>query len=312
MPLRRLPSLTALRAFEAAARLRSFKAAAQELNVTPGAISQQIRMLEEDLGAALFTRTARQVTLTDIGEALSPDITDSFLRIRQALDRVNRKENAGLKLNASAAILTKFLLPRLPGFTAQHPEIPIHFETQITLNALDADGPDVAIRVTRTPPEGVYVRHLFDECLLPVASPELVRGRGLDSPDSVISAPLLPDGGLPMFDGTPHWAEWFDAAGIKQPDSMAMMRVEKDAADYPVDMAIAGMGVMLCRASLCHSAILTGQLVCPFGPVLQTDVGVYLLSRHDRKSEPHVRAFIEWIQAETSVLRTLASLHGAP
>jgi len=207
-------------------------------------------------------------------------------------------------------MITKFLLPRLPRFAALHPDIPISIETEIALNPMAHDGPDLSIRVTRTPPRDVLARLLFEECLLPVASPDLIAAKGLRKPEDLLSVTLLPGGGLPMFEGAPGWAEWFDAAGIPHPEIHSAMRFERNAADYPVDMAIAGSGVMLCRASLCHTALQSGQLICPFGPVLRTDVGVYLLARHDRKSEPHVRAFIDWMQAEAGLLRTLPSLHG--
>lgn len=311
MPLRRLPSLTALRAFEAAARLGSFKQAAQDLNVTPGAVSQQIRLLEDDLGVALFVREARKVSLTPSGLKLAPEISESFLRMRQALDRVSQREDPGLRINASAAMITKFLLPRLPRFSAEYPDTPILIETEFDLNEMLADGPDVTIRVTRTPPQTVMARRLFNESLLPVASPGLVESAGLTETRDILRVPLLPDGGLPVFPDTPTWDDWFARAGLTRPEPSASMRFEKRSADYAVDMAISGMGVMLCRASLCHAALTNGQLVCPFGPVLTTDVGVYLLSRHDRKSEPHVRAFIDWLQAECGLLATLPSLHGA-
>lgn len=311
LPLRRLPSLNALRAFEAAARLQSFKAAADELSVTPGAISQQIRSLEEDLGVALFTRVARAVELTRDGEYLLSEISGSFQRIHQAIDHISVRGKRILKLNASAAMITKFLLPRLQRFTSRHPDIEVSIETQFDLNPMEPGGPDVTIRLTRTPPDNLYAKLLFEELLLPVASPALVKGLELRRPQDILRAPLLHDVSLAIFDNTPAWQDWFQMAGIDAPVPGSTMRFERRAADYVVDAAISGQGMMLGRSSLCHTALTTGQLTCPFGPVLNPGVGVYLLCRHEVKSQPSVRAFIEWMQGEAALVSTLRALHDA-
>lgn len=123
MPLSRLPSLSALRAFEAAARLSSFKEAAAELAVTPGAISQQIRILEEDLGVALFERAPRRVTLTAAGLDLMPELTDGFVRIRDAVDRARGPQEQQVKICAAGMVIRNWLLPRLHKISAAHREV---------------------------------------------------------------------------------------------------------------------------------------------------------------------------------------------
>ncbi len=311
MPLRRLPSLSALRAFEAAARLGSFKAAAQDLNVTPGAISQHIRALEEDLGVSLFRREARAVTLTKDGQMLYPDLTESFLRMQRAVDRVSVKGKRRLTINSSAPLITKFLLPRLPRFSNVHPDIEISIETEYELNPLETNGPDVAIRLTCSPPGHVHVRKLFDELMLPVASPALIERLALNSPSDMLTAPLLNDTSMTLFEGAPGWADWFSAAGLAVPDLSAGMQFERRAADYVVDIAISGTGVMLGRSSMCQAALSAGLLVCPFGPVLRTDISLYLLCRHEMKTQPHVRFFMEWLQQEAALVTTLNALHSA-
>lgn len=309
MPLRRLPSLTALRAFEAAARLNSFKAAAHELSVTPGAISQHIRALEEDLGVALFHREARAVTLTRAGAALCPDISDSFLQMRQAVDRVCPTQNRVLRINATAPMISKFLLPRIPRFAAAHPDIDVQIETEQELNPMRPDGPAVALRVTRTPPDHLYSKLLFHERLMPVASPGLVERLGLYAPEDIARSPILEDKSLSVFRGVPGWAEWFRAARVPAPERFSSFTFERGAPDYVLDMAISGNGVMLSRTSICHAALAAGLLASPFGPVLTTDVGIYLLCRPEIKSEPHIRIFFEWLQGEAAMVTTLYSLH---
>ena len=309
MPLRRLPSLTALRAFEAAARLGSFKAASQELHVTPGAISQHIRALEEDLGLTLFHRETRKVTLSRDGQMLQPDITNSFLSMQQAVDRVAAKGAGPLTINSSPPLITKFLLPRLPRFTQAHPEIEVSIETEYDLNTLEAGGPDVVIRLTRTPPDHVHAHKLFDELMLPVASPALIDQLSIKTPADLAHAPLLNDTSMTLFDGAPGWTEWFAAAGLETRDLTSNVQFERRAADYVVDLTISGNGVMLSRSSICHAALSAGLLVCPFGPVLRTDVSLYVICRHEKKTQPHVRAFLEWVQKEAALVSTLNALH---
>lgn len=311
MTLRRLPSLNALRAFEAAARLKSFKAAAEELSVTPGAVSQQIRTLEDDLGVALFVRVARSVELTRDGASLLPEISDSFQRIHRAVDQISHHGKRILKLNATASMITKFLLPRLQGFTALHPDIEVSIETQFELNPMDPGGPDITIRLTQDPPDHLYTRLLFEELLMPVASPALIKRYNLRQPEDILRTPLLHDVSLGIFEDAPGWTEWFAAAGLDHPIPPSTMRFEQRAADYVVDAAVSGQGMMLGRSSLCHTALSMGQLACPFGPVLTSNVGVYLISRHERKSQPYVRAFIDWMQEEAALVSTLKALHYA-
>ena len=311
MPLRRLPSLTALRAFEAAARLGSFKAAAQELSVTPGAISQSVRALEEDLGVALFHRTTRAVSLTEEGQVLHPDVTRSFLCIQQAVDRVATTGTRRLTINSTPPLITKLLLPRLPRFTADHPEVDISIETEFDLNALQSGGPDVVIRVTRQAPDHVHAIRLFDEVLLPVASPALIERLSLETPADLRRAPLLTDTSMAIFEGAPDWEDWFEAARVDAPDLSRGVAFERRAADYVVDLAISGAGVLLARSSICHSALSAGLLVCPFGPALRTDVGVYVMCRHEIKAQPHVRAFLGWMKSEAALVTTLNALVSA-
>ncbi|WP_299368639.1 LysR substrate-binding domain-containing protein [uncultured Tateyamaria sp.] len=307
----RLPSPKALVAFEAAARLLSFKQAANELAVTPGAISQQIRTLEETLGTALFTRKARSVTLTPSGEVLSKSVSESFQRIQDTLGAISARAETRLCINTNASIVAKFLLPRISTFSDRFPNIDVDIDTQIGLHSMDADGPDVFIRTTQTPPPQSHHVLLHKELLLPVASPDFIKRHDLNAPQDAARVPLLKDMSLEKFDGTPDWRDWFKKAGLTRALPSERVRFANSGADFLVDMAISGDGLLLGRSSLVYSALSAGQLTCPFGPILPTQVGIYAMCRQEKRSNPRVRAFIGWVKEEAALLSTINALHSA-
>lgn len=309
MPFRRLPSLSALRAFEAAARHGSFKSAAGELSVTPGAVSQQIRLLEADLGVALFLRTGREVKLTEAGMVLRPGLTAAFLQMHETLEKVRPSSRTTLRLNATASVITKWLMPRLHRFTSKHPNLDVRVETEYALNAFDETGPDVSIRLTETPPDTLYARKLHDELLLPAASPAFIERENLRGPKDLYRVPLVHDASLEHVSEHLSWKSWFAAAGLMGEVPDTAIRFEQFSADYVVDHAVAGGGVILGRSLLVHEALSDGRLMCPFGPLLAVDWGYYLLCRKDRKDAPAIRAFMDWAVQEAAMLSTLRAMH---
>lgn len=311
MKLARLPSTNALISFEAAARLLSFKEAANELSVTPGAISQQIRGLEEHLGVALFNRNARSVTLTKSGLVLSQSVSDSLHSIEEALTRITTDVELKLRINATAAVVAKILLPRINDFSDRFSNLEIGIETQTSLNAMHHDGPDVALRTTNAPPTDLHSVLLHNEFLLPVASPDLIQKLNLRTAADMENAPLLNDISLTRFVGAPDWSNWFKAVGLECLPVESNIHFEGGAPDFLVDMAIAGSGVLLGRSSLVYSALSSGQLACPFGPVLPTNIGIYALCRKDKRAHPSARAFIDWLKKEFALMSTINALHSA-
>jgi len=308
MPLRRLPPLTSLRAFEAAGRRLSFKAAAEELAVTPGAVSQQIRSLEDDLGVALFTRSVRSVSLTPSGQELLPELSSAFMRINQAVAGLRDAQQRSLRINSSAPVIIKWLLPRLHRFAEAHPDLDISVETEYDLVELGPDGPDITLRFTQRPQEGIYTIDLHDELLLPLASPELIERLDICLPNDILRAPLLTDTSLSLFDNTPGWEEWFQAAGLDAPAKIGRVRFEKQAPDYAIDAAIAGAGVVLGRSLLAFDAMRDGRLICPFGPVLDMGASYFACCMKGQETRPAIRAFLEWAKEEAAILSTLRSL----
>jgi LysR family glycine cleavage system transcriptional activator len=173
-----LPSLHALRAFEASARLGSFKAAARELFVTPAAVSQQIKLLEEELGTRLFIRMNRAVALTEAGQALAPVLRDAFERITETVRRLPGRERPGtLTISVLPSFAAKWLVPRLGRFQQRHPEIDVRISASMHLVDFGREDVDLAIRHGSGSWTGVTAVRLFAEDLVPVCSPRLLRGR---------------------------------------------------------------------------------------------------------------------------------------
>ncbi|MEL6479874.1 MAG: LysR substrate-binding domain-containing protein [Pseudomonadota bacterium] len=308
MPSRRLPALGALHAFEAAARLSSFKAAAAELSVTPGAISQRIRTLEEDLKVRLFTRSVRQVTLTDAGRQLQPELAAAFLQIRDAVDRLAPAGDEPLRVEASAPVIAKWVLPRLHRFTERYPALSVSIGTGHDLRPC-GEG-EVFIRFNETPGMGVFAVKLCEEHLLPLASPELVERLDLRKPADILRAPLLHDMSYTLYPNDPCWATWFVRAGLNPADAKRGMRFDPMAHDHAMDAAASGAGVVLGRRLLARGDMAEGRLVCPFGPVIPMNVNYYVLCREGHEARPGIAAFINWMREETAAVAGFSAPDG--
>lgn len=300
MTQHRLPSLGILRAFEAAARLSSFKAAAQELHVTRAAISQQIRTLEQDLGVELFVRSARSVTLTDTGRQLQPGLSDAFQRIKACVDNVRPPGALQIKVESSAPIVGKWLLPRLLGFCDQHPQLEVSLSSRSSLSELGEREPDVVIRFTRDPGPGLFAVKLCEELLVPLASPALVEQLGLHAPADLVQAPLLhdtsPDAIAPGF----TWLYWFVKAGLDPSSAKRGVRFDPTSANHAIDAAINGGGVVLGRHFLAQRDIAAGRLVAPFGPVVAMHASYFLACLCGQETAPGIQAFFAWAQQEAA------------
>lgn len=308
MPLRRMPALGSLRAFEAAARRLSFKDAACELSVTPGAVSQQIKSLEEDLGIPLFVRATRSVALTEAGRALQPELTAGFLQIRQAVDKVRPGQSKNLRINSSNPIISKWVLPRLHRFTALVPDLQVNIETESGLNEMRDDGPDVVIRFTKTLSNDLYFREIHEELLLPVASPDLINRLKIEKPSDLVRAPLLHDTSFVAFGDDNSWDKWFSLTGLPKAGHRRGVSFERHAADQAIDAAIGGAGFALGRSLLVHDALKDGRLICPFGPILSVGIKYYVCCRHGSEREPNIARFMDWAQEEAALLSTLKAM----
>lgn len=307
MPLRRLPPLASLRAFEAAARLSSFKAAAAELSVTPGAVSQHIRALEEDLGVKLFARSVRAVALTETGRALQPPITAAFLQIRNALEQARPRPEAPLQVESSGPIISKWLLPRLSRFAERDPDRAVVIQSVSDISEFAETGPDVILRFTRLPAPGLFTRKLCDEYMLPLASPELIERLDLREPADLVRAPLLHDTSGELFENAPDWPAWFARVGLDPSLAQRGVRFDARAADHALDAAVAGAGVVLGRRFLATTDLLEGRLVSPFGPILPMRASYFVVCREGDETRADIAAFLTWICDEISAIADLAT-----
>lgn len=293
-----LPPLNALRAFEAIARHLSFTLAADELAVTPAALSHQIRGLEEFLGERLFDRKARSIALTAAGNTLYPGLHAAFLQIRQTVDLLGRDklENV-LVVSAPPGFTAKWLAPRLYRFLIAHPEIETRISASKELANFTTDGVDVAIRNVASQKSGLWSRRLTAIHLLPVVSPRLLAELGgLQAPEDLKRAPLIHDTMLGALPGMPTWTEWLEAAGVRGVDVGRGLRF--NSSDHALEAAGEGAGVLLGQRELAHDDLKSGRLVAPFGLVLPSERHFAIVCPDGSERQPKVRAFIDWITAE--------------
>jgi LysR family glycine cleavage system transcriptional activator len=298
--IRRLPPLNSLRAFEAAARHLSFKQAADELHVTPAAISHQIRTLEDYCGTQLFRRLTRALRLTDAGQAALPLLRDGFDRLAEASEAMRAEGRVGiLTVSVAPSFGSKWLVPRLERFRTAHPEFDVRIDATDALANFTGDGIDVALRYGR----GTY-RNLRAECLMaevahPVCSPRLLEhGPPLRTPGDLRLHTLIHVQWKMDEDAAPNWRMWLRAAGADGVDPDRGPRFSADS--MAVDAAIEGQGVALIGEALVEGDLKAGRLVRPFPPSVrqETAFSYYLVYPESKAADAKVTAFRAWVMAE--------------
>jgi len=287
----RLPPLTALRAFEAAARHMSFARAAAELNVTPAALSYQIKALEADLGQPVFRRLNRAVELTEAGRCLAPGARDAFETLSSAWRSTKRLNNSGvLTVTAGPAFTSKWLAPRMYEFAKAHNEIELRFLATLRLIDFDRDEVDVAIRFGLGHDKGVYSRPLIKEWMTPMMTPEMAKD--ITTPEKLAHATLIHDDSVNFFKAPTDWSAWVRAQGIAI-DTDHGPRFSQ--ADHALDAAMAGAGVVLGRVSLATRALEAGHLVAPFQLGLISEAQFRFICPKGNEKRPHIAAFEAWV-----------------
>ena len=290
----RLPPLTALRAFDAAARHMSFALAAAELHVTPAALSFQIKSLEEHLGAPLFRRLNRAVELTEAGRALAPAASDGFQTLAAGWRAAQRlQDHQTLTVTAGPAFTAKWLAPRLFDFAQSHPEIELRFSASLRIMDFNRDSVDVAIRFGLGPDAGLFALPLADEWVVPVMTPELARK--YPTPQSLADAVLIVDESIDFLEPPIDWQAWFRAMKI---DATPNIGPRFSQADHAIDAALAGVGVVLGRRALVIKDLADGRLVAPFKMALPTGARFRFICPKDTETRPQVKAFKTWILHE--------------
>ncbi|MEQ8501437.1 MAG: transcriptional regulator GcvA [Sneathiellaceae bacterium] len=294
---RPLPPLNALKAFESAARHLSFTRAAAELNVTPAAVSHQVKALEELLEVPLFRRLTRALHLTDAGRAAMPALSQGFERLAEGVERIrDHRESKLLTISVSPSFGAMWLMPRLEGFRIRHPDIEIRIDGTDRLVDVAHGDADVAVRYGAGGYGGVRVDRLFNQLNTPVCSPALLSGaHPLRHPEDLRHHSLLH---VEWKDAEASWRMWLLAAGLHNIDPTRGPRFTMEG--MAVQAAIDGHGVALIGDMLVADDLAAGRLVRPFDPSLSTPLSFsfYLLSRADSGRTPKVAAFRDWLLEE--------------
>ena len=296
---RRTLPLTSLRAFESAARQRSFSKAAEELSVTHSAVSHQIKQLEEQLGTTLFVRSNRGVRLTGAGETLLPVVGESFDRVAAALDGLIRPSRSGaLKVTATPSFAAKWLVPRLSRWRGFHGDLGIHLVPTLRMLEFARSEADVGIRCGLPPWPGLQAELLLPVTMTPVCSPALLAaGAALSRPRDVL------DHGLIHADVTGHvlgeeWRTWLMAAGVRDFGDLAGLSFHDPG--LAMQAAIDGLGIAIGYLELAGPDLAAGRLVRPFEVQVRHNFSYYLVYPAARQNEPGVSAFRHWIRREAA------------
>lgn len=294
-----------LRCFEAAARHRSFTRAAGELCVTQGAVSQQVKQLEQWLGRPLFVRTPRALVPTPEGERLRVVLHDSFAAIEGALGQLRRRGDAGpVSLSCSPSFAMRWLTPRLGSFFRDHPDIGlrVHGEFQaLDRGRMLREGIDAAVRFDPGAYRDVHARRFLDEWLLPVASPAFVAAHPqLRSPTDLRGELLLHDAS--PWDGAgefEEWSAWLEQAGVEVPDLEQGQRF--NLSQLAIGAALAGQGIAIGRAALVLEDLQAGRLVDLFGLHMPSKAAYYFVCAQPQS--PRAAAIEAWLMAEGAAAR---------
>jgi len=293
-PPRRLPPLSALRAFEAAAAHASFQRAAAELSVTPTAISHQVRGLESTLGQPLFRRLTRQLVLTPAGLRLFHALREGFDTLEAGVQVLRaRAEGETVTLTANTAFVAKWVLPRIAAFRSACPGIELRLHASDTLVNLARGDADLAIRSGQGDWPGLATAELMAERYAPLCSPVLGLKRARDlSQHRLLHCDWQPNASAPAL-----WPRWFAEAGLAMPKRRSGLSFSDET--HAMFATLAGHGVALLSLTLAAEELRSGALVQPFGPAL--DTGRYFLAAaRGREREPAIRAVWQWIAAQAS------------
>ena len=286
----RLPPLNTLRLFEAAGRHLSFKLAAEELNLTPSAVSHGIQSLEAWLGVQLFARGNRSLILTGAGASYLPQIRHVLEQLAQATEAVpGRRPTGRLAISAAPSFGVRWLVPKLPRFSAKHPNIEVSLDTTQRQVDFPRDGIDVAIRMGRGNWPDLYAVCLVMEELIPVCAPALAKT--IRTPQDLEAVPLLH-----VMSVTDDWREWSAMTGGGPSRSERGLRF--DTIHMALEAAAQGLGVAIGRLPLVTADIEAGRLVPVLGPPRRCSTGYWLVAGRESLTRPEVTAFRNWIRTE--------------
>src|SRR6516165_10533144 len=292
------PPLSALRAFEAAARHVSFTKAAEELSVTPAAVSHQIHALEQDLGVRLFHRRNRSVALTASARVLLPGLSEGFAQLRASVRRLRAHNDSGtLTVTASPSFAAKWLVLRLHRFQEQCPEVDVRISATDNVVDLTQGDFDIAVRYGTGNYPGLEVELLLKNEVFPACSPQLLaKSPALSTPDDLPVHNLIHDQAIERDPLVPTWPMWLKAAGVK--NIPAATGLSFNNMHLALDAAIAGHGVVLAQSTIAAADLAAGRLVRLFSLALPDPFAYYIVTAPGALERPKVRAFRDWLRSE--------------
>lgn len=289
--MRRLPPLAAVRVFEAAARHENFTAAANELGMTQAAVSYQVKLLEERLGAPLFRREKRRVVLTDAGRKAAPQITRAFDAMDAAFGAIRAEDEAVLTVSTSNTFANTWLAWRLGSFQMNHPEMAVRLLTSDALTDFVSDDVDVAIRAGLGGWEDLHEELLVRIDFTPMCSPGFLRRHGPCEPKDLLRVPQI----------SPHdpwWPFWLREAGVEVPDGPPRVGVRLDSQAHEGHAAMAGQGIAMLTPFFWRNDLAEGRLVRPFDQISTRGYAYWLCYPEARRGVVKIRRFREWLLAE--------------
>ncbi|MDX8490787.1 LysR family transcriptional regulator [Mesorhizobium sp. VK22B] len=285
---RLLPNISALAAFEAVARLGSFTAAARELDLTQGAVSRQIGLLEEQFGRRLFERDSRNVRLSTAGEIYAEAVRSALGQLRDAaLGLMSNRHSGVLNLAILPTFGTRWLMPLIPDFVGRHPDITINFATRIGRFDFTRERLDAAIHHGVPDWPDADCTLLMRETVAPVAAPEFLDERKVTAPADIGRLPLLHMATRPG-----AWSEWFEHQGLAAPTGPGM---QFEQFGTVAQACMAGLGVALLPQILIAGELQRGQLVPAPGLPMQSRSAYYLVVPHDKRGHPPIASFRDWL-----------------
>ena len=288
----RLPPLSALRGFEAAARLNSFSKASDELHMTQSAISHQVKLLEEYFGQPLFKRVNRTVEVTDAGLDFLKTVQVVLAQLQKGTNRLNFFNKPGLVvLTTSPAFADKWLMSKLPQFKHDNPDLDAWIYTNYEQQPLEHAEIDLAVWYGSGDWPGVEVIKLFDDYVTPLYSPNLLpEGTTIDKPQDLADYPLIH---VEQMERREDWGDWFVRAGVD--DLSSATGYNFNDAGLALDHAVQGQGIVLGSVTLAKDLIASGKLVRPFECALETEFTYYLVYRPDKKNNANVERLRRWL-----------------
>jgi len=290
----KLPPLTAIRAFEAAARLGSFTKAGQELGMTQAAISYQVKLLEDRVGAPLFLREPRRVVLSEIGRRLAPQVSEAFQQLNAAFAALRKTAEGVLSITSVHTFATNWLVPRLGAFQLAHPDIAVRLDVSSRSVDFAREEFDVGIRGGLGDWPGLKAHRLIAGEFTPLLSPALLERAGsLKSPADLLR--------LPRLDAHDEWwRRWFELAGVPDVERPTGSPLTTEVQSMAGTAAIAGQGVAILMPAFFAADIAAGRLIQPFDLVARDEMSYWLVYPKERRNTAKIRAFCAWILAETA------------